>query len=682
MGGDWGAIMGMTRRARTWPLCAVLLVVGLLVGTSAAHAAASSVQIPAGQRASTVLTPGAKVVLEADVIPKDWCRVGLSHTGADPARSAAHFASGGLAEFSWRVPKSVAAGKWRTTVRCAPSRLGLLRGRGKAATVTLRTSRQGREHHGTAAGAISVTYLHASFFPAPSTGKGGGAYPPYGALLIAGSAWLDGQGVNVYSNGSDGNEQGIYQCVELVNRLITTRGWSPSIYGNANQLYGNASTTYFNKYGNGTGYHPVPGDIVVWGGGAGGFGHVAVVDANSGGLLTVVEENASPSGYGTYPISSSGYIAPTAYGYYVEGFLHPKADHIPATGGGGSGGSGSGETGPGGGGTGPGNEPTGLDDVYFVGTDGRIHLWLYSGTGWTEQNLGGSVATGTSPSAFESASGAQYVYFVGTDGRIHVWLYSGGSGWTEQNLGGSVATGTSPSAFESASGAQYVYFVGTDGRIHVWLYSGGSGWTEQNLGGSVATGTSPSAFEDSSGDQYVYFVGTDGRIHVWLYSGGTGWTEQNLGGSVAGGASPNAFENASGDQYVYFVGTDGRIHVWLYSGGSGWTEQNLGGSVASGASPSAFENSSGAQYVYFVGSDGRIHVWLYSGGTGWTEQNLGGSVAGATSPSAYEDASGDQYVYFVGTDSRIHVWLYSGGTGWQEQNLGGSVAGGASPSGF
>ena len=171
-----------------------------------------------------------------------------------------------------------------------------------------------------------MTTLHAD--RVAKAGLGGGTYPPSGSLLIAGSNWLSGEGVNVYSNGEDGNPNGVYQCVELVNRLITTRGWSPSIYGNANQFYADANSNYFVKHPNGSGYLPVEGDVVVWGGGEGGWGHVAVVDADSGGLLTVVEQNASPIGYGTYKISSSGYIAASAFGYYVEGYLHPKADTI------------------------------------------------------------------------------------------------------------------------------------------------------------------------------------------------------------------------------------------------------------------------------------------------------------------------------------------------------------------
>ena len=69
---------------------------------------------------------------------------------------------------------------------------------------------------------ISVLFTRAGKAPVSAgagLGKGGGAYPAYGTLLIPANAWLDGHGVNVYSNGADGNANGNYQCVELVNRL-------------------------------------------------------------------------------------------------------------------------------------------------------------------------------------------------------------------------------------------------------------------------------------------------------------------------------------------------------------------------------------------------------------------------------------------------------------------------------
>lgn len=301
---------------------AIAATVSSILASASGSASALSVSKPG----SDVLRPGAAMLLQASVPVGAWCGITLRRSGA-PARSSGwRKARSGLAQFVWRVPHDVAAGSWSATVACTRSRSHRARSAHYLhSRILLYAPRRAGRDRGPAAGHIRVLYPRSG--AQPLTGKGGGSYPPYGALLIPGSAWLDGHGVNVYSDGADGGS-GYYQCVELVNRLITTLHWSPSIYGNADELYANASSAYFVKHPNGSGYVPVPGDIVVWGGGYGGYGHVQVVNANNGGSLTVVEQNASPSGYDVDSISASGYIAPTSYGYHVEGFLHPKADTL------------------------------------------------------------------------------------------------------------------------------------------------------------------------------------------------------------------------------------------------------------------------------------------------------------------------------------------------------------------
>ena len=63
-----------------------------------------------------------------------------------------------------------------------------------------------------------------------------------------------------------------------------------------------------------------------------------------------------------------------------------------------------------------------------------------------------------------------------------------------QTLGGAVATGTSPTAYENGH-SFLVYYVGSDHSMHLWLY-GSHGWENQTLGGAVATSTSPTAYQD------------------------------------------------------------------------------------------------------------------------------------------------------------------------------------------
>lgn len=134
-----------------------------------------------------------------------------------------------------------------------------------------------------------------------------------GGVTVAGKNWLGGHGVNVYRG---------RMCGELAVRLYETKGWGSIRASYAGiQTIGQYSTgVAFHR--NGSGYVPVPGDVVVEGGAS--YGHVSVVDSVKRGKIVTVEENANPSGWHTY--SWSGKKASGAYsGREVTGFVHsPK----------------------------------------------------------------------------------------------------------------------------------------------------------------------------------------------------------------------------------------------------------------------------------------------------------------------------------------------------------------------
>jgi len=170
-----------------------------------------------------------------------------------------------------------------------------------------------------------------------------------GSVLISGSSWLDGGGVNVYSNGADEGTGvscggGInYQCVELVNRLYKTKGWISSYwYGNGGRSSPSARDSLWDeapgnlsKQANGGISYVGPGDEVsinIYDGGT--FiedGHTLIVNnsssISSGTVYLVSENSGSPSSAnpqitatlsnGTLTIPNSG-----AWSYPVIGVVH------------------------------------------------------------------------------------------------------------------------------------------------------------------------------------------------------------------------------------------------------------------------------------------------------------------------------------------------------------------------
>jgi surface antigen len=169
----------------------------------------------------------------------------------------------------------------------------------------------------------------------PTEGFGGNAgSPPFGSVLVTGSQWFGGRGVDVVSNGAGYDCPGGYctsytygikwQCVELVNRFLMTRGWSGRIYGDAKYIYANAPTSSFDKHPAGDGYVPVAGDVMVWGGNK--YGHVAVVDGVGGGYVTFVEQNASPTGRNSLKLGGNALPAIYSRSMTFTGYLHAKAN--------------------------------------------------------------------------------------------------------------------------------------------------------------------------------------------------------------------------------------------------------------------------------------------------------------------------------------------------------------------
>lgn len=186
--------------------------------------------------------------------------------------------------------------------------------------------------------------------------------PACGAVILPGSAWLGGGGVdvhyNVHVNGSTascGTQSianpavqygGAWQCIELAARLYYVKGWGQVYAGkNGGAQYIPEGSPNLQFYANGSGYVPVPGDLVVeWGG---TWGHVTIVEAITPGSIETVEQNVGVNARHSYPFvngfATGGYAAKG-----VRGFMHSPANTNRGTGsvvlGTGGGSAASGET--------------------------------------------------------------------------------------------------------------------------------------------------------------------------------------------------------------------------------------------------------------------------------------------------------------------------------------------------
>jgi hypothetical protein len=220
-----------------------------------------------------------------------------------------------------------------------------VRGRRRAPYLGARTVLRARRVPLAAAvvGALVFGLLHS---PTPAAAQFPG---PCGSVLVAAGTWLNGAGVDVLSNGADEGTGsscagGIdYQCIELVNRLYSSKGWISSYwYGNGGRSSPGAADSLWDeapsnltKEANGAISYLAPGDVIsinIYQGSS--FvpdGHVLIVNTSgvvTSGAIPLVSENSGDPSNATAQITatlSNGTLTipnSAAWSYPVIGVVH------------------------------------------------------------------------------------------------------------------------------------------------------------------------------------------------------------------------------------------------------------------------------------------------------------------------------------------------------------------------
>lgn len=187
---------------------------------------------------------------------------------------------------------------------------------------------------------------------APATAAEAASTQPCGSTVLVGSAWLNGRGVDVKSNGVY-TGQGTscaggtrWQCIELVNRLYLARGWisrhwngngGHSSPGRHDSLYDLAPSSLA-KQANGSISYVGPGDVVSIDVYANGkflaAGHVLIVNSSRrlvSGTVPLVSQNSGSTGQDvpTAAATLNGgrlWMAPRGpYSFSVIGVVHAPA---------------------------------------------------------------------------------------------------------------------------------------------------------------------------------------------------------------------------------------------------------------------------------------------------------------------------------------------------------------------
>lgn len=554
---------------------------------------------------------------------------------------------------------------------------------------------------------------------------------PCGAVVVPGSGWLSGAGVDVHSNGSQqttGNNCGTesyanravqagnaWQCVELASRLYYVKGWG-SVAANGGS--GAGAYRYGAKYipegspsltfhANGSGYVPVPGDLIIEGGAT--WGHVSVVDTVSGSTITAVEQNASTTGRHTYTLSgstvSNGYttvrgvahspkntnsnprqkvaprpvitvnpatsaMAPASAGVMAE---EDQALTFSA--------SGSAD---------PDGSIASLTWEFSDGTSATgwtvLHHWSVPGsfpvTLTATDNDGVTATTSltvtveTRPTAIRLRNGNTAVFTRATDRALwQTEIKPDGTRVAFHSLGGTGVAST-PAVAELADGL-HIFVRGSDSHLYEQVISpsgSASGWIDR---GGTGVGSAPSVIVDSTGRLIVAVRGYDWHEWIWYRdaSGSTGWVDAG-GGGVYSAAALN--EVQPGRIELFVTATDNRLWTRTWTGPGDTTPWSAIGGSDLASAPSVITDSAGQTEVYVIGADRRAwETYRRPRATNWSSfVSWGGTgvIGGKLTPVEELDTPTAVNLFTNATDSNVWVesWTPAASfSGWKSLGGGG-----------
>jgi hypothetical protein len=187
--------------------------------------------------------------------------------------------------------------------------------------------------------ALSTVFVGAAVAPV----RPASAAPACGTVLIDGSSWLGGSGVNVYSNGANtgtgsscagtGTYGYQYQCVELINRLFLSKGWISSRWyapsGGAESMYGSAPSNLA-KQPQGSITYLAPGDAVVFNKSFfDPYGHVAAVGVANGATGQLYSQNTGTATWNYSLVGGTLTVPGIASAGNITGVVHRPGGEPP-----------------------------------------------------------------------------------------------------------------------------------------------------------------------------------------------------------------------------------------------------------------------------------------------------------------------------------------------------------------
>lgn len=490
-----------------------------------------------------------------------------------------------------------------------------------------------------------------------------------GTIELASSSWLDGHGVDIYSNGSNvGNDSGTscvtvagapagggcvagsvrageeWQCVELANRLYLTKGWITSHWsGSGDQLYANAPAG-LTREANGKISQIAPGDVISLGDTTTGTadddgGHAAIVNTvtvNADGSENVSIVNQNTPDVNSSAVLTKGTLNMNGWeGYNVIGVIEAPNSSTSSL---------SSSSSP----NGPAiamNQSTGLATAVAVGPNNSLYAYWQdavdgqwsgplgidggaAGIAYSKPAVAINPQTGLATAVVEGPNHSLYAYWQDSidgpwTGPFGIDGGAPGIAYSAPSIAFNPTTGLATVAAEGPNNSLYAYWQNSvdgswSGPLGLDNGAGGIAYSAPSIAFNAATQTATAVARGPNNSLYAYWQ--DGLNGQW--SGPLGLDGGS--GGIAYSAPSIDIDQTTGKATAVAEGPGGSLYGYLQNTVNGQWTGPIGiaggaGGIADSAPSLAMNQSTETTTVVAEGPDSSLRAYWQTAIDGsWT----------------------------------------------------------------
>lgn len=397
---------------------------------------------------------------------------------------------------------------------------------------------------------------------------------------------------------------------------------------------------------------PEPGDIAQWDNGAGGLGHVAVVETvNANGSVNVSQYNRA--GDGNFSTENNRvadhYIDVNGEGVGTEETVSLDPAVVSRT-------------------------PSSMDAFYRDSDGSLVDKWWDATVGWQTTDVpdtSGDKAMAGNPDAVSRTPTSMDVFYRDVNNRlINAW-WDASTGWHTQAVSGGGNMAGDPDVISRSQNGMDVLYRNTAGQLVDAWWTPTTGWQNQVIYGTPVMGGDPDVVSRTPTSMDVLYRGNDGRLYDTWWDASAGWhTNQPLPGTSGANAvvgDPSVVSRTPNSMDVLYRTPSGQLVDEWWDSSVGWQNQVIYGTPVLGGDPEVVSRGTGSMDVLYKTNGEDLYNSRWSSTSGWSHTKAGDDID--SDPAVVSRSSNSLDVLIRDNDNLpADVW-WDASSGWHTKEI-------------